>query len=243
MIAFIHIGKTGGTTIHHLLRNKLKNYSEYHLRNTYKSNEKYIIWIRNPINRFVSAFNHSFYGIHTDVQSIKEFDLEHCLIPTWMKNARGKPYVFSQKYDTLFKQFTSANHLAESLTSEDKMLQRSAVELMNRPEEHIDKGIAWYLKKHNFLSKNRNNILFIGRTETMKDDIIKLSNILGVKLDENLRIRENVYVDSSMKYLSPLAIRNIINWYKDTDYAILQQLLTDKWIDEATFNSYHTYEY
>ena len=42
MIAFIHIGKTGGTTINKLLE-KMKNYKQYHHNKDYNNNEKYII--------------------------------------------------------------------------------------------------------------------------------------------------------------------------------------------------------
>ena len=238
-ISLIHIGKTGGTAINALLYPKIKNYKEYHLDNDYRPNEKYIIWIRNPIHRFVSAFNHSYYGVHTDVESIKEFNLEHCLMPMRMKGSVGKPYVFSQEYDDLMKQFTSANHLAESLTSTDKKLKNTAIQLMNCKDEHLFKGIHWYL--NNFLKKNP-DILFVGKTETMKEDIIKLSNILNIKLDENKKIRENIYIDKSMKYLSPLAIQNIIDWYKDTDYATLKQLLIKGWINESVFKMYYTYD-
>jgi len=240
-IAFIHIGKTGGTTIHHLLKTKINKYKDYHLNNNYETNEKYIIWIRNPIHRFVSAFNHSFYGVHTNVNTIKQFDIHHCLMPCRMQDSIGKKYVFSQEYDKLIKQFTSANHLAESLSSTDENLKMKAIELMNRTEEHINKGIHWYLHKDNFLKNHRNNILFLGRTEFMKEDIQTLSNILKVELDENLKLRENIYIDKSMKYLSPLAIQNIIDWYKDTDYSTLKELLTNGLINESTLNMYYKY--
>jgi hypothetical protein len=241
-IAFIHIGKTGGTTIDTILKPVLSNYREYHHTRNYQPNEKYIVWLRNPITRFCSAFNHSYYAITTDIKSIKEFHLDHCLIPFRMKGAIGKSYVFSEEYDTLMKQFTSANHLAESLSSEDKELQSKAKALMSREEEHLHKGIHWYLHKDYFLHKNNKNILFVGKLESMTEDIIKLADILGVKLDEKMKLRENIYIDKSMKYLSPLAVENIIEWYKDTDYATLKQLLIDGWIDEATYNMYHIYE-
>ena len=208
----------------------------------YRANEKYILWIRNPIHRFVSAFNHSYYGIHTDTTAIETFTLDTCLIPCRMKDSIGKSYVFSQEYDTLMKQFTSANHLAESLTSPNLTLRKKAIQLMNRPEEHLYKGIHWYLG-NKFLHKNRNNILFVGRTEYMSEDIRSLANKLNIILDDNLKLRENVYLDKSMKYLSPLAIQNIIDWYTPTDYVILKQLVTEGWISEATFNMYHTYEF
>ena len=241
-IAFIHVGKTGGTTINYLLSNTYKkNYIEYHHRKDYKKNEKYVLWIRNPISRFVSAFNHSYYGIHTKITSIKKFDFNHCLIPKRMENSIGKNYVFSEEYDKQFKEFQNANELAESLTSTDDILRNKAMKLMKRTEEHLFKSLGWYLDNGQFLKMNRENILFVGKTETMKNDINQLSTILNVKLDINVKLRENIYVDKSMKYLSPLAIQNIINWYENTDYRALKLLLKDGWIDKETFESYYIY--
>jgi hypothetical protein len=68
------------------------------------------------------------------------------LIPWWIKNSIGKEYVFSKQYDALVKQFSSPNHLAESLSSEDKELRENANLLMCHNNEHINKGIGWYLK-------------------------------------------------------------------------------------------------
>ena len=152
-LSFIHIGKTGGTTINTLLKNKIDNYKEYHLIKNYKNNEKYIIWLRNPINRFVSAFNHSYYGIHTDIKSIKAYNLKNCLIPLRMKLSMNKSYIFSPEYDNLIKKFTSANHLAESLSSSNIELQKNAILLMNNNIEHINKGIGWYLDNGTFIKK------------------------------------------------------------------------------------------
>ena len=241
-IAFVHIGKTGGTTVNKVLTDCFKNdCRHYHHCKNYKNDEVYILWLRNPINRFVSAFNHSYYGVNTDVQTIKSFDLDNCLIPGRMKDSSKRNYVFSEHYDALIKSFTSANHLAESLTSEDIDLKNKAIELMNCDIEHIHKGLGWYLNNGRFVENRHNNILFVGTTENMKECIKKLSIKLGVNLDENVKLRENNYFDKSMKYLSPLAIKNIIEWYKDTDYATLQQLLNYKFIDEDLFSSYYIY--
>jgi hypothetical protein len=158
-----------------------------------------------------------------------------------IKNSISKPYVFSKEYDALIKEFNSANHLAESLSSLDKKLKQKAIDLMTCEEEHLFKGIHYYLYKDDFLNKNRNDILFIGKTENMREDIITLSKILKIELDETVKLRENIYIDKSMKYLSPLAIQNIIEWYKDTDYAIIKQLLDYGWINESTYNMYYKY--
>lgn len=235
-LAFIHIGKVGGTTINSFISKiPIEKYTEYHLNNNYKKNENYIIWIRNPISRFVSAFNHSYYGCNTDVKTIKSFDLEHCLIPRWMEQSIGKTYVFSQEYDHLIKSFQSANDLAESLSSENPVRKKRAIELMNREEEHLYKGIGWYLDNVDY-----DKILFVGKTETMTEDIIHLSTILGVQLDSTLKLRENVYIDKSMKHLSPLAIKNIIKWY-ESDYKALEKLLINGWITQGVYDSYQTF--
>jgi hypothetical protein len=241
-VAFIHIGKTGGTTINELLKKTLKNYKHYHLKNDYKDNEKYVIWIRNPIHRFVSAFNHVHSAVNVHSNTIETFDLDHCIVPVRLRNSKDRNYLYSPEYDNLVKQFSSPNHLAESLTSTDTNLRNRAIELMKHEEEHLFKGLYWYLEKCNFVKNKLQNIYFVGRTEFMKEDIVKLSDILNVKLDENLKLRENKFVDPSMKYLSPLAIQNIKHWYHKTDYSILRKMVRFGLIDQNTYDSYCRYE-
>jgi hypothetical protein len=240
-LAFIHIGKTGGTTIKSLIQKKATIY--HHNKNYNIHHQKYIIWIRNPIGRFVSAFNFYNYAFVTEPNDIKKFDLKHCLIPGKIKDSIHKNYIFSPTFDRLFKNFNSANHLAESLTSSDIELQKKAKRLMKLEKQHLFNGIGWYLNNGNFIKNNKNKILFVGKTETMKDDIRSLSKKLGCVLDENKKVRENVYVDKSMKYLSPLAIKNIIDHYKNTDYAALDVLCNYGWISKETLESYYKYEH
>jgi len=235
------VGKTGGTTLNAILKPKVFRFKEYHLTRNYKSDESFIIWVRNPIARFVSAFNHSYYSVTTDPKTIPIFDLKHCLNPCHVKKALHQPFVFSPEYDSLVRTFESANHLAESLTSTDEVLRAKAIALMNDPTEHLMKGIGWYLEKEAFFDKHKDAIFFVGRLEHMREDIDALSRKLKVPLDNTIKLRENVYMDPSKKVLSSLAIKNIIEWYKDTDYKALEQLKTHGWIDEATYVSYFEY--
>lgn len=56
-ITFIHIGKCGGSSIRHALRLNKFNYEIIHVKKPiYNSKKKYLICIRNPISRFISAF-------------------------------------------------------------------------------------------------------------------------------------------------------------------------------------------
>jgi len=241
MISFIHVGKTGGTTVDTLLRGKLAIYKEYHHVKNYNNHEKYIIWIRNPISRYVSAFNHSYYALNTDLHKISVFDLNNCLLPQRMKQALKSGYVFSPNYDALFRSFKNANALAESLTSSDAILRKKATDLMNCIDEHLKKGLGWYLDNGEFINRNNGRILFVGRMEYMEEDILGLGKVLGLELGKGLKLRENVYIDKSMNYMSELAIKNIVEWYKDTDYKALNVLVSKGWVSSETLNSYYIY--
>jgi hypothetical protein len=243
MFSFIHIGKTGGSTVHSCLKSALgEAYNRCHMCKNYNDREKYIIWIRNPISRFVSAFNQSYLLVTEEIDNGKKYTMQNCIVPERMEHTKKKyGFAFTKEYDSLVKSFSSANELAESLTSSDVNLRKRAVKLMRSKEGHLFKGIGWYLNDGNFIKNRRSRIIFIGRTEHMTDDIEALSKKIGVPLKSDLKIRVNVFSDKSAKYLSDLAIKNIINWYKNTDYASLKTMLDFGFIDDETYNSYHTY--
>ena len=111
---------------------------------------------------------------------------------------------------------------------------------MNSPEEHIFKGIGWYLYNGDFIEKNHNKIIFVGTCENMADDITRLSNLLNIQNNsEEKKIRENI--NNNDKFLSPKAIKNILNFYKDTDYKALQKLVEYNFITKDLFEKYHHY--
>lgn len=93
-IKLIHIGKCGGTFI-----GKKFKLNEYHHSRNYQLNDKYIIWIRNPIKRFVSAFYFSYNIIHTDTTklNINNLNLNNCLAPQRIKMKQN--YAFTPRYD------------------------------------------------------------------------------------------------------------------------------------------------
>ena len=149
-LKFIHIGKCCGTTIV-----KQTNLLQYHIKRNYKNNENYIIWIRNPIERFVSAFNMSYSIINSDTSNlnINNLTLDNCLAPArfWYKMTHD--HTFTKRYDYLVNYFKTANELAEAITSENIEKKQFALELMNSDIEHIFKGIGWYLYNGDFIEK------------------------------------------------------------------------------------------
>ena len=61
-LVIIHIGKCCGKTINYELNSNNIKYSRIHIREAiYQPNKKYVIEIRNPIKRFISAFNWRYY--------------------------------------------------------------------------------------------------------------------------------------------------------------------------------------
>ena len=245
-IAFIHIGKCGGTSLmKQLCRYNIK---EHHMNNKYDPiNEKYIIWIRNPLSRFVSAFNMIYTTLHTVVDPDKEYNIYNTISPEVIQNKirYNKQYFFTKVKDELILKHTSANELAENITSDNPEKKKDALELMNLNLEHcphILKGIGYYLYNGDFIKEHNDKILFVGKLETMEEDLIKLAIILNKKINPNTKIRENKQATEGMKYLSPLAIKNLLEFYKDTDYAALNELYLKGWITKEVFDSYYIYQ-
>ena len=110
---------------------------------------------------------------------------------------------------------------------------------MNSQIEHIYKGIGWYLYNGDFIDKKYNNIKFVGTLENMEDDLKRLGKFLNIKINNKLIIRENK--NKHNKLLSPKAIKNILNFYKHTDYKALQKLVEYNYITKELFEEYHYY--
>ena len=246
MLRFIHIGKTGGTTLLHLFKDNNIDIPEYHFNKNYKPNEKYIIWIRNPLSRFVSAFNmeHHFITFDYKNKTIKEVNHSNCMWPGVIHNLikSKRNYVIHPRFDKLINFFKSANNLAEGLTSNIPETKEKAIELMNfESKSHIFRGIGWYLNNGKFLENNNHKILFVGKQETMDTDIEALGKILNKSLNINKKCMINSYSIKQSKYLSPLAITNLIEFYKNTDYTALEQLNKYGWISDEVLALYYTY--
>lgn len=238
-LQFIHIGKCAGTYIGKTFG---LEEGEFHLiKPVYDYFDKYIIWIRNPLHRFVSAFNHALKIINTDVSKldVNNLTLDNCQAPEKVKFFMQNNYAFSIEYDHLISYFGDANTLAESLSSTNEVVRDKAMQLMTSEQEHLYKGIGWYLDNGEFVEKYYKNILMVGRAENMMEDSRKLAMLIDFdQAFSSEKIRENKMPN---RYLSDLAIENLFNFYKDSDYKALHSLYKHKLIDKATLDSYHTY--
>lgn len=240
---FIHIGKCGGTSIREsFTENYGREPNHIHLKlPEFDESRKYIIWIRNPIKRFVSAFNFAHSIVNFDTSNKQEYTLDNCPAPFHINNKiKNNNIAFADTpyYSELIIFFKTPNNLAESLTSDDKEIKNKALKLMTAPVEHIYKGIGWYLDNGNFVEKYNDNIMFVGTLENMEHDI----NALNKKLDTELVVhksRVNKF-GSYPRELSTKAIKNIIEFYSG-DYKALKALKEKDWITQKTLDSYYLY--
>jgi hypothetical protein len=97
-INIIHIGKCGGSTIDNILtKNNIKFNKIHIMKPIFNTKYKYVITLRNPIDRFISAFNWRYKLVVSDKTQENRFKGEK---------------------DTLIK-YGCVNNLAENITSFD----------------------------------------------------------------------------------------------------------------------------
>jgi hypothetical protein len=244
-LKFIHVGKCGGTSIVHEFLNSGVNMHEFHLqRPNWNANDWYLLWLRNPIKRFVSAFNHSKDIINYDTSDLdlESISLENTPAPMKIISKIKNGYAFNPRYDSWIGKFPSANALAESLSSSNPVLKRDAHMLMNSRTEHLYKGIGWYLDNGVFVEKFSRQVFFVGRLEQFDTDFKKFSTKLELPIIGSNGIQhKRLNTTKLSKDLSQKAIDNILRFYAATDYAALKELKRKNLIDVETLESYYEY--
>ena len=242
-IAYLHIGKCAGTTLYdyfksnpeiditylHMKRIELADCLDY----------KFAFFIRHPISRFVSAFNHTKRIVELDTSGLDVNQLNHSNSYSPKRIKRKIMHggiAFSKQYDQLVRHFNSANELAESLYSENIKQCKKARKLMSLPNEHLFKGIGWYLHNGELIEKFSRNIKFVGCVETIEKDIQIAKTLFGLKTTSDSRKRAGL--GNSKKTLTARAIRNLQMWYQKTDYQTIQSLYNHNLITEDIYKYY-----
>jgi hypothetical protein len=242
-LKFIHVGKCSGTSVLYYLNANGVDIDEYHRKQPPNlSPFLYFIWIRNPIKRFISAFNHSKSIIDFDIKGIEGNEiltLDNCPAPSKIERKINTGYAFNPTYDNLVSEFHSANELAECLSSRNSSLRLRAQDLMNRPEEHIFKGIGWHLNYGNFLRNSKDKIIQVGTTENFNADLHSLCKKLRVDFDPTAITWTRKSSSKSNIELSTLALKNLTQFYK-SDFKCLKKLKRLRLLNEATYNTLHT---
>lgn len=222
---FIHIGRTAGSSIRHsLIRFNIlqKKYYFNYYGHSFKlhhlsKNQTYFFTIRSPINRFASGFNdrknRARFEIITDPKKITK-------------------YKISTEEQKSFQIFSNANHLAESIYSNDSDTQSKAVMAMNNIK-HINDPYTSYFNKEDLIVRKP---FFVMETEKLEEDFSKFCEKLKLKkIDlpiDNILKRSSKDFDN--KKLSDLAILNLKSWYKK-DFDFYNFVITNKHFYNKTF--------
>ena len=172
-VHFIHIGKTGGTAIKHVLRPIFRAETEtalgkvvLHKGHQFKltdvpRGDKAIFCVRDPLSLFVSAF-------HSRLR-------------------KGQPkfyFEWSPAEAEAFERFPTPQVLAEGLGSDDPGT-RTAADAAMKAIQHV-RGIRRFLGSPKQILAHRRQIAYIGRQETLDDDWHRIRALL--ELPEDLEL-------------------------------------------------------
>jgi len=201
-LIYVHIGKCGGATLGKsllaspIINKKFHTFTKIHVcKPPILKNASYVIVVRNPIKRAISAFNWRYKLVVEDgIQ----------------KNRFKGEYEILTKYKTL-------NIMAEKLYIGDELNYEVANEF--HTIHHLNENISFYLKP--LLDEISNTQIFaVFATESLDEDIFQ---ILGSK--NNLTIHKNsANISVEKKFLSGISYKNLKK-YLSEDYQYVEKLL------------------
>ncbi|AGP95073.1 sulfotransferase family 2 domain-containing protein [Alteromonas mediterranea] len=193
-IIHIHVGKCAGGSINQALNSLNLAFVELHCGDAPEQLKKliredqgdnlYLVTARDPIKRFISAFNWDKY---------EKIIVQKASNPYWNK---------------IYATFESVNDLCESLESKNSEKRELAHFAIKESKLHIELGLAWYcpLETLERIPKER---LFLIKTENILEDF---NNFLSINFDDKPLFTElakdkdssNFRVNiENPKYLSP----------------------------------------
>lgn len=224
---FLHIGKTGGSSLvrefggiirtqraafvtHLDSRNLTRTCSD----SLYK--HKYIFFVRSPLRRFVSG---------------------------WISRYRQYNIINDWEEMFAFRTFRSPNHLGCALGSKDKKERHQAERAINGIS-HTAHDLAWYWNGWENLKSCGSQIFFTGRVEHFDEDTARLHEALkeqGVLHESNNNLTQYHVHSTDRRFaryerLGECAVKNLKRHYLH-EYAILRYLrnaghLTQEYLDE-----------
>lgn len=197
MVHLLHIGKTGGTSLTKMLQGICsKKYTikihphEFSLQDIRKE-DLAIFFLRNPIDRYVSGF--------------------------YSRKRKGQPTYnvpWNESEENAFGMFETPNNLAEALSSDNKMLQASAIKAM-QGIRHVNTHFKDWLVDISYLENHQNQLFFIGFQESFSADVKTLYQKLTGKTWAQEVVKSHQTSVTEDKTLSEIAIINLTRWYQE----------------------------
>jgi hypothetical protein len=228
---FIHVGKCGGKALWaHILQKahyKLVHcwYTQRDIENVFSNWEtrKYVAVIRNPVERFISAYNWE----RTYIESPDSF-----LHNGWDKQVAN----WSEFYD----KYPTLNSLAKDMVDDKifEVLLASGV----KPQQHLYKDIYYYLNPLIKYDEIKDIDLYVLATRSLDDDFKKLAELNPFEYNK-LEIINNKMIESG-DYdtdLDPKYIPIIEKFY-EKDYKVIEWLYANGKIDTAHYDDLMTFK-
>lgn len=208
-VHLLHIGKTGGTALKTALQQAtavgtttalgtLHVHGHDMTLDRLPEGDVAICFLRDPVTRFVSAFDSRY--------------------------RRGRPR-YNRRWSVgetiAFTMFPTASALAEALADD-----RSAAKFAMRSIQHLDRHYTYWLGAVDASAARRERLAFVGRQETLTDDVERLRTLL--RLPQPLDLPDDPVAAhrnpaGAHQPLSERAVAALTHWYRD-DYALLHEL-------------------
>ena len=206
-LVIIHIGKCGGSTVSNTLQINNIKYTGIHISKVeYNKDKKYVIVIRNPVQRFISAFNWRYYLV-CDIEKQKNR----------FKNEKEK-----------LEKYKNIDNLCEELKHDKNIFNGN--KKSGNYIHHLKEDIFYYLE--NFIDKcPKKQILGVICTETLKTDVKNIFDIDVKKHKKNNKNYSKNITDKNYKILKSYLKKDYeiidkmykYNWINDNQYSFLQK--------------------
>ena len=211
-ILFFHVPKCAGSSLHSFLKEKYGDYTPdplppvHHVRakdylnyNPDKTDYFKFSFIRNPFDRLLSAYS-DYTQIRVTPQQDKDFFIKHNLIKedrldralsVYKKFNYNKDHDCSS-YEEFCNECTKGNVYPNPemffAKDSDFLFIDKGESFEDFCEKFVESGWSediHFVPQTEILCDRSDNLLvdFVGRHETIEEDLIKLSNILGYKID------------------------------------------------------------
>lgn len=163
-VHLLHIGKTGGTAVRHVLEPRVADHPWLHLHRhptrlaDVPVGERVVFFLRDPQARYVSAFN--------------------------SRLRKGRPRYDAEWSDgeaAAFGEFPTPDALATALSDPDPGRRDRAVAAM-RAIRHVRSGYWYWLGSPELLAGRADDILFVGMQEHLAHDVATLGRLLALPL-------------------------------------------------------------